>query len=96
MSSEEYFGICKQPVDTCPLINEAVSNLKEAIAYLKNPDTEEPEQMAKDMAESEWYVDFALGQLEEIREANSEIRTWGLQWKDLAKETKKELEDMAA
>ena len=93
MTSEETHGITQQPPPTCPLIDDAIADVRKVLSLLKNSHKMELEELRNACDSAEWAIDNLLGSrghLESIRERTSAIREWGEEWKQLAltKETK--------
>lgn len=86
-TSEELFGIDQQPEENCPYINKCISDI--SISY---KDVKSELKQAEDEALAsllEWGIDGmheSVEYLEELRSRINNLRQWGQQWKDLAKE----------
>lgn len=84
MTSEEKYEISKQPDEACPLVDEAIGLIKEALDDLKGWDKMDLD----DLQSACDYAEWRLGNidLEPLRQRASEIRNWGQEWKDRALE----------
>lgn len=86
-TSEELFGIDQQPEENCPYIDKCVGDI--SIAY-KDVKSELRQAEDSELASSlEWGIDGmheSVDYLEELRSRINNLRQWGQQWKDLAKE----------
>ncbi len=90
ITSEQILEITKQPQETCSTINKAIKNLRDAQTYVKFALKElkyiEDSETITDYVES---IDYELGGIEEdfefCRSQCEDIRSWGQEWKDLAK-----------
>ena len=90
-TSEELYGISKQPAETCPIIDEALRELGEIerrIRGYEKADESELRDMLSDVETRIGYLDGwnRTGLLEDIRKNTKAIRAWGQEWKDYAKE----------
>jgi len=98
MSSEVEYGLPEQPGDTCPMIDDVISMLRNAESHLKGYDRlEDPDELKEVISNIEaelfWgWKSNAEGKLEEIRAHVTAIRKWGQAWKDLAKDLMAEKE----
>lgn len=68
----------KEPDNTCPIIDEAIRDLKKSKDHL--------EDVNLYVSNSEEKIDDALNVLEDIRAANEKLREWGSYWKEYAEE----------
>ena len=89
-TSEDLFGISKQPKDQCPLIDKVLSELQgesENIKYawLNLQDVEQAEPYLSDLDWAIYNLRNMDGNLEELRTNITNLRTWGEEWKVLAK-----------
>jgi hypothetical protein len=89
-TSEQRHGISPQPGDTCPLIDKARACVEKCQREMRNYERAEEAEL-RDMlstVESELadLIGWRSGLLEEIRVRASEIRHWGQEWKDAAKD----------
>lgn len=87
MTSEEKYGIVKQPDPTCSAVDTVLSTLKRAENYLERPDYMNEDELRSAANEGLWYIDSAKAELEELRQVNMALRQWGEEWKQLAKNT---------
>jgi len=86
MTSEERYSISPQPGDTCPLIDEVIRKIDEALGDIKNADRSESIDELRDACRNvDWALDGLEDKLEAIRERVSRVRGWGQEWKDEAK-----------
>ena len=90
-TSEELYGISKQPTETCPIIDEALRELGEIARRIRGyekADEYELRDMLSDVETRIGYLDGwnRTGLLEDIRKNTTAIRAWGQEWKDYAKE----------
>lgn len=90
-TSEELYGISKQPAETCPIIDEALRELgaiARRIRGYEKADESELRDMLSDVETHIGYLDGwnRTGLLEDIRRNVTAIRAWGQEWKDYAKE----------
>lgn len=90
-TSEELYGISKQPAETCPIIDEALRELAaiaRRIRGYEKADESELRDMLSDVETRIGYLDGwnRTGLLEDIRKNVTAIRAWGQEWKDYAKE----------
>lgn len=92
-TSEDEYGIPKQPPDTCPMIDEIYHEIKYVCAhsadYRKIEDIEEVRNIAAEFEDTLDSID-----LEKIRTNAEKLREWGQAWKDFAKERVREIEDL--
>jgi predicted nuclease with TOPRIM domain len=80
MTSESQFGIMEQPRATCPLINSVISSGKLLIDRIPDGDS----------YDFKWFKE----ECEEIRNNVGDIRSWGQEWKVLAKDLHSEVREM--
>lgn len=98
-TSESDYGISAQPPETCPIIDKAIKAVERAIDLTQRLDREDEEGLRDRLSEIEqWLSELVgfrgLGHLEDIRINATEIRYWGQQWKDLAKDHAPILEEV--
>ena len=87
MPSEKKWGIAPQPDATCPLIDDALDDLRRALKELDGWDKcEDVGELRHKCDMGAWYADRLNVTLEEIRKSAGEIRDWGDAWKTLAKD----------
>lgn len=89
-TSEDLFGISKQPKEQCPLIDKVLSELEAESKNIKYSwenlkDIEEAEPYLSELDWAEYNLRNMDGNLEELRANITNLRTWGEEWKDLAK-----------
>jgi hypothetical protein len=85
--SEKKWGITPQPEPTCPLIDDALDDLRSALKELDGWDKcDEVGELQHKCDMGAWYADRLNVTLEKIRERAGEIRDWGDAWKTLAKD----------
>lgn len=86
-TSEELFDIDQQPEENCPYINKCISDISAAYKDIRS---ELRQAEDSELADSlEWDVDSiyeSVNYLEELRSRINNLRQWGQQWKDLAKD----------
>lgn len=87
-TSEEVHGIREQPAPTCPMLDSVIRDLQKAMQDLHRweRDKEDAEALANRCEYAEWHIGSIEEKLEKIRGHVEEIRAWGQEWKDLAKE----------
>ena len=84
MSEEKRFGICKEPFQTCPMIDEVIDGLNEVDKIVhKFKNSEDPEVLRDCLSD---ILDNLPSerQMENIRENIIAIRSWGEEWKQFA------------
>lgn len=86
----------REPKHTCPLIDSVISDLESMqsdVTYILNKngiDIEEAKSLIDNLV---WAISNILGnngKMENIRDANTEIRAWGSYWKTIADENEHE------
>lgn len=90
LTSEQLFGITKQPEQQCPQIDEVIRGFKAMnqtvngrCKDLYSLDVDGVDSIARDI---EWDVDLDLeAQMEALRRQVEQLRSWGQGWKDTAK-----------
>ena len=90
-TSEYVFGISKQPLDTCPMIDEAVKDITEIYKTIRNYERADEDELRDMLSTVEHKLSYLVGYgnqglLEDIRQNAASIRQWGQEWKDLAKQ----------
>lgn len=89
-TSEQRHGISAQPADTCPLIDKARACVekcqREMRGYERAEEAELRDMLSTVESELADLIGWRSGLLEEIRVRASEIRHWGQEWKDTAKD----------
>jgi hypothetical protein len=96
-TSEEKLGLTKQPEETCPRIDKFIKEIKWAIQDLEGAMKDIGRE---DYKEAESDIDTALrnyiydieDNYESLRKQCEDIRAWGQQWKNLAKDLLNEYE----
>lgn len=90
-TSEELFDIQKQPAEQCPVIDEVIKelrdnsqNIKYVYDNLKN--VEEAENYLSELDWAEYNIRNLESNMETIRMNVTNVRLWGQEWKDLAKQ----------
>jgi hypothetical protein len=90
-TSEQLFGINKQPELQCQEINKMQKDIEngcnEIERYCKDlKNTEDAESLGSDIESSlSYYMWDKISELEDLRKEIENIRSWGQGWKDLAK-----------
>lgn len=89
-TSEELLGFNSQLPDQCPLLDEIIQafeteakNIKDVERNLK--DVEEAADQIGDLDWADYNLRNLSGEVEKVRENIIALRTWGQEWKDLAK-----------
>lgn len=91
-ASEELYGISPQPLDTCPVINEVQNEAKKLSNLMRGYKKVDDIEALHDML---WEVEYFLDNnilggsecaVERIRTNIGNIRAWGQEWKDHAKD----------
>ena len=98
-TSEAVFGISKQPEQQCPRVDEHLRlnerSIKDVEYNLKEIQrTTDSAIVESNASDAEWELtnlDATLA-LEELRTKCDDIRSWGQEWKDLAKQLLEERE----
>ena len=75
-NSETLFGLPLQPEDSCPIINSLIGDIELIASDIMYSD-------GTNLADIKQNLDWL--DLEPIRDRTSDIRTWGAEWKFLAK-----------
>jgi hypothetical protein len=89
-TSENILGILKQPELTCPDIDRIIKAIEEAY-YIADIKEDECRDSGNDCGHEDSFGDirFTLAglikDLERLRVANYDLRSWGQDWKDVAK-----------
>ena len=93
MTSEEKLGIDKPLEHQCPSIDKMVKAAKEvesAISFaLKCDDIDD---MRSEVENADWYIGDLETGFEDLRTAIEYVRSWGEQWKEIAKDLINEYE----
>ena len=90
-TSEALYGVSKQPPDTCPLINEAIKDVDRVFKIIRGYERADESELRDMLSSVETHLSSLCGYgnsglLEDIRKRTIEIRAWGQEWKDLAKQ----------
>ena len=84
MSEEKRFGICKEPFQTCPMIDEVIRGLNEVEKIAnKFKNSEDPKELRDCLFDILDYLPSER-QMENIRDNVIAIRSWGEEWKQFA------------
>jgi predicted nucleic acid-binding Zn-ribbon protein len=90
MSSERRHSVVEQPEAKCPLIDKMRDKVESGMSHLKNAlEADTLDAAIQEVTHATWYLedlDGACGDLEDARKACEELRAWGQEWKDKAKE----------
>lgn len=90
MSSERLHNIAPQPEAKCPLIDKMLKKVEQGMSYLKSAlEADNLDAALQEVTHATWYFEDlggAWGDLEDARKACEELRAWGQEWKDKAKE----------
>jgi DNA repair ATPase RecN len=96
MSSEITHNIVQQPGAKCPLIDKMLEKVESGMRHLKNAlEADNLDAAIHEVTNATYYfegLDGAFGGLEDARKACEELRDWGQEWKDKAKEYYAEVE----
>ena len=86
-TSEDLFNITSPPENQCPVIDSIISNIDRALRECTDGEKYDDIEDVKDVLES---IEYELSGLEwdinGVRDNIIELRDWGQQWKNLAKE----------
>lgn len=90
-TSEEIYGIRKQPPVTCPMIDEALRELAAIAKCIRGHKKAEESELRDMLSEVETRIASLdgwnrTGLLEDIRGNVTDIRAWGQEWKTYALE----------
>lgn len=90
-TSEELYGIVKQPAETCPMIDEALRELSEIARRIRGYEKADESELRDMLSDVETRIACLdgwnrTGLLEDIRTNVTAIRAWGQEWKDYARE----------
>jgi len=90
MNSERLHRVVPQPESKCPLIDKMLGKVEKGMRCLKNAlEADTLDSAIDDITNGTWYFEDlsgACGDLEDARKACEELRAWGQEWKDKAKE----------
>lgn len=87
MNSEKRFGIQAQPAETCPMINEVIEKINEALNILNvRSRVDDIDDLRNVCLDAIWELEDLEQTMERIRDRAVDIRAWGQEWKELAKE----------
>lgn len=89
--SEVRYGISKQPPPTCPIINDALESVNKLQKRIRNYERADEDELRDMLSDVETHLGYLSGYgnsglLEDIRGRTEEIRAWGQEWKDYAKD----------
>lgn len=98
-TSEELYGIIKQPVPTCPIINEALTEVNEMQKLIRGYERADENELKSMLSDIEYKLGLLSGYsrsglLEDVRENCELIRNWGEEWKTWAKNNSLPIEDI--
>lgn len=90
-TSEELFDIPKQPAEQCPFIDEVIKELNDNSKSIKDvwqnlKDVPEAEDYVSDLDWAEYNIRNLESNMETIRTNVTNVRAWGQEWKDFAKQ----------
>lgn len=84
-TSEEAADVRPQPPNTCPMIDEVLSDLKRVEREMKGYDRiEDPTDLIDMLNSVEWLLRDIPDLMEDIRANAEKIRQWGEDWKTFA------------
>ena len=86
MTSEEKFGIVKQPKDTCPMIDEVIRYIDKIQSAVYRHEKLDEDRLRSAVNDVECFVSGLSETMEIIRINTDAIRNWGNEWKEKAKE----------
>lgn len=81
-TSEEILEIMKQPEETCPMLENVIGELDSISRNLQQAKRYEDWD---DVASAQSDIDYLADSMNDISFHIADIRTWGQDWKDLAK-----------
>lgn len=86
-TSEELYGITKQPPPTCPIIDEALREVDLIAKCIRGYERADESELREMISSIEWRIGLLSGYgktglLEDIRKNVIEIRAWGEEWKN--------------
>lgn len=88
--SEEIFGLKEQPEDQCPTIDSIVRDINYAIKASEKAeywlDRDDYDDTYNYISQTQQELYGLEDELEKLRECIIEIRAWGQEWKDFAKQ----------
>lgn len=90
-TSEALYGLPKQPENTCPAIDSAIRDLRQAMKTLESAGRdcrhiEGADEIEEQIDDGVYQVSYLEEKFEHCRSQCEDIRAWGQAWKDLAKE----------
>lgn len=90
-TSEDLFGISKQPKEQCSSIDKIISQLVDSSKEIKAVwqylrDVKEAESCLSTLDWAEYDIRNLESNMEEIRTNIEKLRYWGEEWKDFAKQ----------
>lgn len=93
MTSEDKLGFLEPPNYQCPVIDDAIKIIRDIEKSIHNAlRADSLEEAQSHCNDADWYEGDVESALESIRDACDTLRSWGQQWKDLAKELIEEYE----
>ena len=86
-TSESIYDIVPQPPDTCPFINDVINEIDKCSKAMLRRDRypEDPKVLMQMLDEADSCLYGLTSTMEDIRRNVINIRRWGQEWKDLAK-----------
>ncbi len=89
--SETLYGISRQPAPACPTINAAIDDVVKLQRRIKGYERAEEDELRDMLSDVEYLLGELCGYgrtgtLEDLRDRITDVRAWGQEWKDLAKE----------
>lgn len=86
-TSEDVFGIFSPPENQCPSIDSIIQYHNYGMNELEESfGIDDIDGVFKNVREAQKYLGGLVDEIESVREAIENIRNWGQEWKDLAKE----------
>ena len=86
-TSEEKLWLDKPLEHQCPKIDKLVKAAKEVEAGIRHAlKCDDIDDMRSNVENADWYAGDIEGGFEELRESIEAVRSWGEQWKELAKD----------
>ncbi len=93
MTSEEKLGFDSPIEHQCPKIDTLVKAAKEIESAINHAlKCDDVDDMRLNVEDADWYAGDIESGFEELRDALDNVRQWGQQWKELAKELIEEYE----
>lgn len=96
-TSEQLHDVCEQPEAACPLIDAVLQTVRKCMDEMRGYERMSEDNMREALDSIETHLSFLIGykhngELELIRARAAEIRQWGQEWKQRAKEYHKQLQ----